>query len=92
MGAVGGGLQDMAPPLRELKELSSLKWLSLILRPILPKSAADTFTGQFKTLIDSNNFTVLTLNVYFAKCIVHKKKSCVNFGTFPFIHAFSCGL
>ena len=47
----------MAPPLRELKELSSLKWLSLILRPILPKSAADTFTGQFKTLIDSNNFT-----------------------------------
>ena len=57
LGAVGGGLQDMAPPLRELKELSSLKWLSLILRPILPKSAADTFTGEFKTLIDSNNFT-----------------------------------
>ena len=58
LGAVGGGLQDMAPPLRELKELSSLEWLSLILRPVLHKSAADTFTGQFQTLIDSNNFTV----------------------------------
>ena len=50
----GSGVRDMAPP---EEELSSLKRLSPILRPILRKSSIVIFRQQFGTF-DSNNFTL----------------------------------
>ena len=72
----------MAPP---EEDLSSLKCHSFILRPILCKSSIVIFRQQFKTF-DPNNFTVF--NVLLLKCVAHKKKSFVNFSTFPYVHSF----
>ena len=52
-----GGRRDMARPRLEIQELSSLKCHSLILTPILHKSAVVIFRQQLKTF-DSNNFTL----------------------------------
>ena len=51
----GSGVRDMAPPKEELT-LGSLKRHSLILRPLLRKSAVVIFRQQFK-MFDPNNFT-----------------------------------
>ena len=62
--------------------LSSLKRHSLILRPILRKSAV-IFRQQLKTF-DSNNFTFF--NALFPQCVAHKEKSCAYFITLPYIY------
>ena len=53
-GGGGRGVRDMAPP---KEDLSSLQSHSLILRPILRKSAIVIFRQQLKTF-DPNNFTL----------------------------------
>ena len=56
-GRRGSGVKEMACPRMEIQELSSLKHHSLILRPVLRKSAVVIFRQQFKAF-NSNNFTV----------------------------------
>ena len=56
----GGGGGDMGRPRLEIQELSSLKCHSLILTPILHKSAVVIFRQQLKTF-DSNNFTLSSM-------------------------------
>ena len=51
------GVRDMASP---WEKPSSLKRYSLILRPLLRKSAVDIFRQQLKTF-DPNNFTLYSL-------------------------------
>ena len=55
-----GGRRDMARPRLEIQELSSLKCHSLILTPILHKSAVVIFRQQLKTF-DSKNFTLSSM-------------------------------
>jgi len=58
LGIGGSGVRDMALPL--LAYLGA-KFIFLILRPILRKSAIVTFTQQFKTIADYNNFTLSSI-------------------------------
>ena len=89
LGAGGQWIARHGPTLAG--KFSSLKRHSLMLRPILRKSAVVTFTPQFKT-IGSNNFRPQSVfNVLFPKCVAHKKKSCVYFSTSPYIHLFPRG-
>ena len=66
-GGGGRGVRDMAPP---KEDLSSLQSHSLILRPILRKSAIVIFRQQLKTF-DPNNFTLSSM---FFSQNGHKKK------------------
>ena len=74
-------------PFWAIYKLSSLKCHSLILRPILHKSATVTFTLQFQ-MIDSNNFTLSSM-FSFQNAWPIKRKVAYNvyFSTFNiFIH------
>ena len=78
-------VRDMATP---QEVLSSLKHRSLILRPILCKSAVVIF------IIDNNYLKRLILIILLclqgslSKMCGPKKKSCIYFTTFPCIHSF----
>ena len=75
----------MAPP---QEVLSSLKHHSLILRPILCKSAVVIFiidNNYLKRLIP---IILLSLQGSLSKMRGPKKKSCIYFTTFPCIHSF----
>ena len=90
-GQGGSGVRDMTPPL--LGNLAANQYSerhSLIFSPILCNSPVVTFTQQFKT-IDSNNFTLSSM-FSFQNAWPIKKKSCVYFSTFPYIHSFPCGM
>ena len=72
----------MAP---SYEELSSLKHHSLILRPLLRKSALDIFRQQFKTF-DPNNFTLYLL-FFFQNAWPMKRKAVYTLVLFYiFIH------
>ena len=59
----------MAPP---LEKLSSLKCHSLILRPILRKSAIVIFRQQFK-MFDPNNFTLSSAFYFQTAWLIERK-------------------
>ena len=70
----------MAPP---LEKLSSLKCHSLILRPILRKSAIVIFRQQFK-MFDPNNFTLSSEFSFQTVWPLKRKGTGVSLSTFPY--------
>ena len=80
-GEVGSGLRDMATP---QEELSSLKLHSLVLRPILCRSAVVIFRQQCKTF-DSNNLTLSSMFFFQNAWPIKRKAVSTLVRTFPYL-------